>query len=213
MEAPVSDSGGLFVKRFVNVALLLALAVPAFAKMQSDVFSVPCSVLWPAVNDTVKNSGKYGFVGIDNTAMTISFTAGGGPGMRTISVVLHPQGNSCEMRTQVGAGPPHNDAGAFKNRVTASLAKLQAAPASASAPEVAVNPAAQGGSEKPRAGAALTNADVLKLKQAGLSEQLIIDKINVSPAQFHLETDDILQLKQAGLSDGIISAMIHASQR
>jgi hypothetical protein len=202
------------VKRFVNVALALTLAVPAFAKMQSDVFSVPCSVLWSAVSDTVKNSGKYGFVGIDNTAMTISFTAGGGPGMRTISVVLHPQGNSCEMRTQVGPGPPHNDAGAFKNRVTASLAKLQTAPASASAePEAAASPAAPGGSERPRAGAGLTNADVLKLKAAGLSEQIIIDKINASPAQFHLETDDLLQLKQAGLSDAIISAMIHASQR
>jgi len=203
------------MKRFVIVALLPTLAVPAFAGgMHQDVFNVPCSVLWSAVNDAVKNSGKYGFVGSDNTAMTISFTAGGGPGARTISVVLHAQGNSCEMQTTVGAGPPHGDAGAFKTRVTASLAKLPAAPAGASAkPEAAADAAAQGGSEKPVAGHALTNADVLKLKEAGLSEQIIIDKINVSPAQFHLDTDDLLQLKQAGLSDGIISAMIHASQR
>ena len=203
------------MKRFVMVALLPTLAVPAFAGgVHQDVFNVSCSVLWSAVNDAVKNSGKYGFVGLDNTAMTISFTAGGGPGARTISVVLHPQGNSCEMQTTVGAGPPHGDAGAFKTRVTASLAKLPAAPAGASAkPEAAADAAAQGGSEKPVAGHALTNADVLKLKEAGLSEQIIIDKINVSPAQFHLDTDDLLQLKQAGLSDGIISAMIHASQR
>jgi len=203
------------VKRFVIVALLPTLAVPAFAGgVHQDVFNVSCSVLWSAVNDAVKNSGKYGFVGLDNTAMTISFTAGGGPGARTISVVLHAQGNSCEMQTTVGAGPPHGDAGAFKTRVTASLAKLPAAPAGASAkPEAAADAAAQGGSEKPVAGHALTNADVLKLKEAGLSEQIIIDKINVSPAQFHLDTDDLLQLKQAGLSDGIISAMIHASQR
>ncbi len=202
------------MKRFVNVTLLLTLAVPAFAKMQSDVFIVPCSVLWPAVNDTVKNSGKYGIIGVDNTALTTSFTTGGGPGMRTIWVVLKAQGNSCEMQTQVSAGPPHGDAGAFKNRVTASLAKLQAAPATASTqPEPVVSPAAQEGSEKPRAGAPLTNADVLKLTNAGLSEQIIIEKINVSPAQFHLETDDLLQLKQAGVSDAIIRAMIHASQR
>jgi hypothetical protein len=193
------------VKRFVIVALLPALAVPAFAAgTHQDVFNVPCSVLWAAVNDTVKNSGKYGILGTDNAAMTASFTAGSGPGARTISVVLHAQGDSCEMQTQVGAGPKHNDAGAFKDRVTASLARLPAAPA---------KPAAQGSSEKPAAGAALTNADVLKLKEAGLSEQIIIDKINASPAQFHLDTDDILQLKQAGLSDGIIGAMIHASQR
>jgi hypothetical protein len=54
---------------------------------------------------------------------------------------------------------------------------------------------------------------VLKLKEAGLSDQIIIDKINASPAQFHLDTDDLLQLKQAGLSEEIIGAMIHASQR
>jgi len=203
------------VKRFVIVALLPTLAVPAFAGgTHQDVFNVPCRALWSAVNDTIKNSGKYEIVGVDNTAMTASFTTGSGPGMRTISVVLHAQGNSCEIQTQVGAGPPHNDAGAFKTRVTASLAKLRTAPASASAqPEAAADPAAQGGSEKPAAGAALTNADVVKLKEAGLSEQAIIDKIKASPAQFHLDTDDILQLKHAGLSDGIISAMIHAAQR
>ena len=203
------------MKRFVIVALLPTLAVPAFAGgTHQDVFNVPCRALWSAVNDTIKNSGKYGIVGIDNTAMTASFTTGGGPGMRTISVVLHAQGNGCEMQTQVGAGPPHNDAGAFKNRVTASLVKLPTAPASTSAqPEAAASPAARGGSEKPAAGAALTHADVLKLKSAGLSEQVIVDKIKSSPAQYHLDTDDILQLKHAGLSDGIISAMIHASQR
>jgi hypothetical protein len=203
------------VKRFVIVALLPTLAVPAFAAgTHQDVFNVPCSVLWSAVNDTVKNSGKYGILGTDNTKMTASFTAGGGPGARTVTVVLHAQGDSCEMQTEVGAGPKHNDAGSFKDRVTASLAKLQNARASAPAqPEAAANPAAQGGSEKPVAGRALTNADVLKLKEAGLSDQIIIDKINASPAQFHLDTDDLLQLKQAGLSEEIIGAMIHASQR
>jgi len=39
---------------------------------------------------------------------------------------------------------------------------------------------------------------VLKLKEAGLSDQIIIDKIKVSPAQFQLDTDDLLQLKQRG---------------
>jgi hypothetical protein len=195
------------VKQFVIVVLLLTLAVPAFAAgTQQDVFNVPCSVLWSAVTNTVRNSGKYGFVGINNTAMTISFTAGGGPGKRTISVVLHARGNSCEMQTEVGVGPKHNDAEAFKTRVTASLAMLTAATASASSqPEAAANPAAQGGS--------LTNADVLKLKEAGLSEQVIVDKINASPTQFQLETDDLVQLKRDGLSDRIIHAMIQSSQR
>jgi hypothetical protein len=34
-------------------------------------------VLWPAVKDTPRNSGKYGILGIDNTEMTASFVIGG----------------------------------------------------------------------------------------------------------------------------------------
>ncbi len=171
-------------------------------------FNVPCRALWPAVSDTLKNSGKYWVQNIDNAAMSASYNVGGGPAKRTISVVLIAQGNSCELQTQAGAAPPgHHDAADFKDRVTLSLAKLQNARASAPARP------AQGSSEKPPAGAALTNADVVKLKEAGLSEQVIIDKIKASPTQFHLDTDDMLQLRHAGLSDGIISAMIHASQR
>lgn len=66
---------------------------------------------------------------------------------------------------------------------------------------------------KAPSGAPLTNADVVKLKAAGLTEQLIIDKIKASPASFTLDTNDILELKQAGLSDAIIGAMIQAAQR
>lgn len=62
-------------------------------------------------------------------------------------------------------------------------------------------------------GAALTNADVLKLKGAGLSDELIIGKINASPAGFKLDTSDLVDLKQAGLSEAVIGAMIKASQR
>jgi hypothetical protein len=48
----------------------------------------------------------------------------------------------------------------------------------------------------------------------GLSgEQLIIDKIKASPANYQLDTDDLVRLKQAGIGDGVISALIQASQR
>ena len=69
------------------------------------------------------------------------------------------------------------------------------------------------GTTAAKSGAALTNADVLKLKEAGLSEQLILDKIKSSASTFTLDTDDLLALKKAGLSDSIISAMIQAQQR
>jgi hypothetical protein len=61
-------------------------------------------------------------------------------------------------------------------------------------------------------GTPLTNTDVLKLIEAGLSEQVIIDKIGTSPTSFKLETDDLVELKKAGLSDALISAMLTASK-
>ena len=67
---------------------------------------------------------------------------------------------------------------------------------------------------KPASGLPLTNGDVLKLKAAGLSEQLIIEKIKASPANYQLDTNDLVELKQSGnLSEAIIAAMIQASQR
>lgn len=66
---------------------------------------------------------------------------------------------------------------------------------------------------KPLSGAALTNADVIKLKTAGLGDDLIIGKIKSSPSDFHVETGDLVELKQAGLSDALIGAMIQASRR
>ena len=86
------------MKRLVIVVLLLALAVPAFAGTHQDVFNVPCRALWPAVSDTLKNSGKYWVQNIDNAAMSASYNVGGGPAKRTISVVLIAQGNSCELQ-------------------------------------------------------------------------------------------------------------------
>ena len=58
--------------------------------------------------------------------------------------------------------------------------------------------------------AALTNADVVKLKTAGFSDELIIDKITSQPAAFSLEFDDLVDLREAGVSDAIIQAMMHA---
>lgn len=62
-----------------------------------------------------------------------------------------------------------------------------------------------------KSGPAMTNADVLKLKQAGLSDDLVMHKIMSSPGAYKTDTDEILALKKAGLSDKIIGAMITAS--
>ncbi len=119
-----------------KIALLSVVTLPAlagfgpaaFAKTHRDTFPVSCDVLWPAVKDAMRNSGKYGIVGIDNTEMTVSYVIGGFlGGKRLNSVVLNRQGdNACEMQTQTAfSGLAHNDAGDFKKRVRQSLAKQQ----------------------------------------------------------------------------------------
>uniref|UniRef100_Q01TQ6 PEGA domain protein n=1 Tax=Solibacter usitatus (strain Ellin6076) TaxID=234267 RepID=Q01TQ6_SOLUE len=62
-------------------------------------------------------------------------------------------------------------------------------------------------------GPAIGNADILKLKEAGLNEQLIIEKVKASRAEYQLGTDDLVELKKAGISDGVIGAMLAASAR
>jgi|HubBroStandDraft_1064217.scaffolds.fasta_scaffold29930_5 hypothetical protein len=134
------------MRRFAEVALmLLVVAMPSFGKTHSDMYSAPCRVLWSAVKDTLRNSGKYGILGIDDTEMTASFVIGGSLGGKRInSVVLNEKGNACEMQNQTAfSGLAHNDGGDFKKRVDESLAKQQASqPARPELLPVADNPQA-----------------------------------------------------------------------
>jgi hypothetical protein len=61
------------------------------------------------------------------------------------------------------------------------------------------------------AGARLTNADVLKLKAAGLGDELIVQRIKMSGGNYKLDPDDLSDLKKAGLSDAVISAKMTAT--
>ena len=119
------------MRRAAVLALMsLIVAGPSFAKTHKDMYSVPCTTLWPAVKDTLRNSGKYGILGIDNTEMTASFVIGGTlSGKRINSVVLNVKGDTCEMQVQTAySGFVNNDAGDFKKRVDESLAKQQPPP-------------------------------------------------------------------------------------
>lgn len=132
------------MKRFFLAVLLLALAVPAFGKTHKDMYDVSCTTLWPAVKDTLRNSGKYGIIGIDNSEMTASYNIGGAlTGKRINSLVLNSKGDtSCEMQVQTSySGLVNNDEGDLKKRVTESLAKLAANSPDKSAAQPAVQPA------------------------------------------------------------------------
>jgi hypothetical protein len=122
----------MLVKRIALFALLLSLAVPAFASTHKELYNVPCSVLWPALKDTLRNSGKYGIIGIDNAEMTASYNIGGNlTGKRVNSAVLNSKDNgaNCELQVQTAySGLVNNDAGDLKKRVDESLAKLKNAP-------------------------------------------------------------------------------------
>ena len=127
------------MKNFIAAVVLLTLSVPSFAKTHKDIFNVPCSQLWPAVKDTLRNSGKYGIIAVDNAEMTASYNIGGFMGGKRInSVMLNAKGNDCEMQTQTSfSGLGHDDAGDFKKRVEESLAKLKSQPTEAAKPEAA----------------------------------------------------------------------------
>jgi hypothetical protein len=116
------------MRRFAVVVLMLLIAAgPSFAKTHKNMYSVPCSVLWPAVKDVLRNSGKYGILGIDNTEMTASFIIGAAlSGRRVNSAVLTAKGDGCEMQIHsIYSGITHHDADDFKTRVDEALAKQQ----------------------------------------------------------------------------------------
>lgn len=56
----------------------------------------------------------------------------------------------------------------------------------------------------------MTNSEVVSLVKAGLSSQIIINKIRTSKTDFNLSTDALILLKQAGVSDDIVGAMFEA---
>jgi hypothetical protein len=134
------------VKRIVILILLLSFGVPAFASTHKDMYNVPCSELWRALKDTLRNSGKYGIIGIDNEEMTASYNMGGNlTGKRTNSAVLNSKDNgaSCELQVQTAySGLANNDAGDLKKRVDESLAKLKNAPPETPPPGTAGTPPA-----------------------------------------------------------------------
>jgi hypothetical protein len=62
-------------------------------------------------------------------------------------------------------------------------------------------------------GPALTNQDVLKLRKAGVGDDLIIAKIQSAHGNYALEPDDMVNMKALGLSDAVIAAMMKANHK
>ena len=56
----------------------------------------------------------------------------------------------------------------------------------------------------------LTNADIVALKQAGFSDDVVLAKISASPAAYTLAPTDMVALKKSGVSERVITAMVAA---
>jgi len=54
----------------------------------------------------------------------------------------------------------------------------------------------------------LNNDSIVKMAEAGLSDDLIIQSINAQPGRFAIGGNDLVQLKQDGVSERVIGAMI-----
>ena len=76
------------------------------------------------------------------------------------------------------------------------------APESPSAPEP---PAASAPAARPY-------QDILKLKQAGLSDEFLLNKIRTDNVPYQLTTPEIVELRGAGVTETVLSAMMRSGQ-
>ena len=96
---------------------------------------------------------------------------------------------------------------------------LAAAPALAQqhidgAPTILEGPQAAGTAPaRPAEPALMSNDTILRMHQAGLSDDLILQTITAQPGTYATGPDDLIALKQAGLSDAVLAAMANKARR
>lgn len=60
---------------------------------------------------------------------------------------------------------------------------------------------------------AMSNADVVKMTQAGFAADTIILAIEKEPADYRTETDALIELKKAGVAETVLQSMVAAQHR
>jgi len=66
---------------------------------------------------------------------------------------------------------------------------------------------------KPAAPKTLTNASVIRMAGAGLSDELIVQAISAQPGQYNVDADSLVDLKSAGVSERVITAMMNKGRK
>jgi hypothetical protein len=99
--------------------------------------------------------------------------------------------------------PVPTAAAAFQTLGSAAQPPAQTAPPPAAAvPQQAPSPAV---SDRPY-------QDIVRLKQAGFSDEFLLNKVREENLAYHLTTPDILDLRAAGISEPVIVAMMRSGQ-
>ncbi|HWC65405.1 MAG TPA: hypothetical protein VG777_04920 [Thermoanaerobaculia bacterium] len=83
---------------------------------------------------------------------------------------------------------------------------------SGASPAVPANPAYPPAAAAVPSGPPLTPAaaEILRLKDAGYSEDFLLNKVRTENQPYRLTIDDLIALRRAGLSETVIDAMLHA---
>lgn len=82
---------------------------------------------------------------------------------------------------------------------------------SAAGPEAQTAESSASGAAPPALPKPMNNEDVVAMREAGISDDLVILKVKVSPGSYHTSAGDIIALKQANVSDPVIQAMLAAA--
>ncbi len=59
----------------------------------------------------------------------------------------------------------------------------------------------------------LTNAEVVEMTRAGLDKQIILEKINISKANYDTSTTGLIELKKAGVDNEVIKFMMERTKQ
>jgi len=62
------------------------------------------------------------------------------------------------------------------------------------------------------ASVARPSADILRLKQAGMSDDFLLNKIRTENVSYQMTTPEILELRNAGVSETVLTAMLRSGQ-
>lgn len=93
--------------------------------------------------------------------------------------------------------------------------RLPAQQHTAESPQILEGPQSPGLAPRPVSDepAAMTNATILRMHAAGLSDEVIVDAIATQPGHFTTDAETLISLKQAGLTSPVLSAMINKARR